>query len=39
MPALRALELRGARLPDEVAQELFCASSVEGAPQLRELTI
>ena len=39
MPALRALELRGVRLPDEAAQELFRASSVEGAPQLRELGI
>ena len=39
MPALRALELRSVRLSDEAAAELFRASRVEGAPQLRELSI
>ncbi len=32
MPALRALELRDAQLPDEAAQELFRASRAGAAP-------
>jgi hypothetical protein len=39
MPALRALELWVMELPDEVAQELFRASSAEATPQLRALHI
>jgi hypothetical protein len=39
MPALRVLELWAVQLPDEVARELFSASSAGAAPQLRALDI